>query len=98
MIKISFFIGDHLHLISVVKTTVLLADINDFVAVNKVYSKCKYDPIVVSALLFQMTFFLVQHTNDDFFFQVFSESVPARAAYQVAALPKVSSRLLIQIF
>ncbi|KAG7170291.1 2-iminobutanoate/2-iminopropanoate deaminase-like [Homarus americanus] len=42
----------------VVKTTVLLADINDFVKVNEVYS----------------TFF--------------SEAVPARAAYQVANLPK----------
>lgn len=42
----------------VVKTTVLLADMNDFAAVNKVYS------------------------------EFFSSSVPARAAYQVAALPK----------
>lgn len=42
----------------VVKTTVLLADINDFAKVNEVYS----------------TFF--------------SEAVPARAAYQVANLPK----------
>ncbi|XP_076044069.1 2-iminobutanoate/2-iminopropanoate deaminase-like [Oratosquilla oratoria] len=42
----------------VVKTTVLLADINDFAAVNEVYSK------------------------------FFSEAVPARAAYQVANLPK----------
>ncbi|KAL7643564.1 UNVERIFIED_CONTAM: hypothetical protein RMT77_005546 [Armadillidium vulgare] len=43
---------------NVVKTTVLLADINDFSSVNEVYSK------------------------------FFSESCPARAAYQVAALPK----------
>ncbi|XP_071542675.1 2-iminobutanoate/2-iminopropanoate deaminase [Panulirus ornatus] len=42
----------------VVKTTVLLADINDFAKVNEVYSK------------------------------FFSEAVPARAAYQVANLPK----------
>jgi len=43
---------------NVVKTTVLLADINDFVAVNEVYK----------------TFF--------------TSNYPARAAYQVAALPK----------
>ncbi|XP_064094701.1 2-iminobutanoate/2-iminopropanoate deaminase [Palaemon carinicauda] len=43
---------------NVVKTTVLLADINDFAKVNEIYS----------------TFF--------------SEAVPARAAYQVANLPK----------
>ena len=43
---------------NVVKTTVLLADINDFVAVNEVYK----------------TFF--------------TSNFPARAAYQVAALPK----------
>merc|ERR1712066_394265 len=43
---------------NVVKTTVLLADINDFKAVNEVYS----------------TFF--------------SDNYPARAAYQVAALPR----------
>jgi len=42
----------------VVKTTVLLADMNDFAEVNKVYS------------------------------EFFSASVPARAAYQVAALPR----------
>ncbi|KAK7078286.1 hypothetical protein SK128_023941 [Halocaridina rubra] len=45
----------------VVKTTVLLADINDFNKVNEVYSK------------------------------FFSEAVPARAAYQVANLPKGGS-------
>ncbi|XP_007957442.1 2-iminobutanoate/2-iminopropanoate deaminase-like [Orycteropus afer afer] len=43
---------------NVVKTTVLLADINDFTAVNEVYK------------------------------QYFKSSFPARAAYQVAALPK----------
>merc|ERR1712110_356716 len=43
---------------NVVKTTVLLADINDFAAVNEVYT----------------TFF--------------SDNYPARAAYQVAALPR----------
>ena len=43
---------------NVIKTTVLLADINDFVAVNDVYK----------------TFF--------------TSNYPARAAYQVAALPK----------
>ena len=43
---------------NVVKTTVLLANINDFVAVNEVYK----------------TFF--------------TSNYPARAAYQVAALPK----------
>ncbi|XP_068848317.1 2-iminobutanoate/2-iminopropanoate deaminase-like [Capricornis sumatraensis] len=43
---------------NVVKTTVLLADINDFSAVNDVYK------------------------------QYFQSSFPARAAYQVAALPK----------
>ena len=42
----------------VVKTTVLLADMNDFVAVNGVYS------------------------------QYFKVPYPARAAYQVARLPK----------
>lgn len=42
----------------VVKTTILLADINDFTNVNEVYSK------------------------------FFAESMPARAAYQVANLPK----------
>ncbi|KAL8577667.1 hypothetical protein ACOMHN_060778 [Nucella lapillus] len=42
----------------VVKTTVLLADINDYATVNEVYAK------------------------------YFSENKPARAAYQVAALPK----------
>uniref|UniRef100_A0A0B7AFG0 2-iminobutanoate/2-iminopropanoate deaminase n=1 Tax=Arion vulgaris TaxID=1028688 RepID=A0A0B7AFG0_9EUPU len=42
----------------VVKTTVLLTNINDYVAVNEVYTK------------------------------YFSNSKPARAAYQVAALPK----------
>uniref|UniRef100_A0A8C4NNH7 Reactive intermediate imine deaminase A homolog n=1 Tax=Eptatretus burgeri TaxID=7764 RepID=A0A8C4NNH7_EPTBU len=45
---------------NVVKTTVLLANIDDFVAVNDVYK------------------------------QFFSSQFPARAAYQVAALPKVS--------
>jgi len=44
---------------NVVKTTVLLADINDFAKVNEIYS------------------------------QFFSEAVPARAAYQCAALPKL---------
>uniref|UniRef100_G3VD69 2-iminobutanoate/2-iminopropanoate deaminase n=1 Tax=Sarcophilus harrisii TaxID=9305 RepID=G3VD69_SARHA len=44
---------------NVVKTTVLLADINDFNAVNEIYK------------------------------QYFKSSFPARAAYQVAALPKV---------
>merc|ERR1712114_67451 len=43
---------------NVVKTTVLLADINDFGAVNEVYTK------------------------------FFTSSYPARAAYQVAALPR----------
>ncbi|MPC53374.1 Ribonuclease UK114 [Portunus trituberculatus] len=43
----------------VVKTTVLLADINDFAKVNEEYSK------------------------------FFTESKPARAAYQVANLPKI---------
>ncbi|XP_047488857.1 2-iminobutanoate/2-iminopropanoate deaminase-like [Penaeus indicus] len=43
---------------NVVKTTVLLADINDFAKVNEVYAS------------------------------FFSEAVPARAAYQVANLPK----------
>ncbi|KAM4581401.1 2-iminobutanoate/2-iminopropanoate deaminase-like [Odontesthes bonariensis] len=43
---------------NVVKTTVLLADINDFADVNSVYK------------------------------QFFSANFPARAAYQVAALPK----------
>ncbi|KAL8577666.1 hypothetical protein ACOMHN_060777 [Nucella lapillus] len=43
---------------NVVKTTVLLADINDYATVNEVYAK------------------------------YFSENKPARAAYQVAALPK----------
>lgn len=43
---------------NVVKTTVLLADMNDFTAVNDVYK------------------------------QFFSSNYPARAAYQVAALPK----------
>ncbi|PVD23929.1 hypothetical protein C0Q70_17205 [Pomacea canaliculata] len=43
---------------NVVKTTVLLADINDYAAVNEIYSK------------------------------YFNEAKPARAAYQVAALPK----------
>ncbi|KAG7500119.1 hypothetical protein JOB18_009498 [Solea senegalensis] len=46
---------------NVVKTTVLLADINDFNSVNEVYK----------------TFF--------------SSNFPARAAYQVAALPRVST-------
>uniref|UniRef100_A0A7N4P5Z6 2-iminobutanoate/2-iminopropanoate deaminase n=1 Tax=Sarcophilus harrisii TaxID=9305 RepID=A0A7N4P5Z6_SARHA len=45
---------------NVVKTTVLLADINDFNAVNEIYK------------------------------QYFKSSFPARAAYQVAALPKRS--------
>ncbi|XP_027705782.1 2-iminobutanoate/2-iminopropanoate deaminase [Vombatus ursinus] len=44
--------------VNVVKTTVLLADINDFSAVNDIYK------------------------------QYFKSSFPARAAYQVAALPK----------
>ncbi|CAL4067680.1 unnamed protein product, partial [Meganyctiphanes norvegica] len=44
---------------NVVKTTVLLADINDFAKVNEIYSK------------------------------FFSDAVPARAAYQCAALPKL---------
>ncbi|XP_003431369.1 2-iminobutanoate/2-iminopropanoate deaminase isoform X2 [Ornithorhynchus anatinus] len=44
---------------NVVKTTVLLADINDFNAVNEIYK------------------------------QYFKSSFPARAAYQVAALPKI---------
>ena len=48
---------------NVVKATVLLADINDFSAVNDVYK------------------------------QYFQSSFPARAAYQVAALPKVSTHL-----
>ncbi|KAL3868449.1 hypothetical protein ACJMK2_041256 [Sinanodonta woodiana] len=43
---------------NVVKVTVLLADINDFTAVNEVYTK------------------------------YFTSKYPARAAYQVAALPK----------
>ncbi|XP_076439967.1 2-iminobutanoate/2-iminopropanoate deaminase-like [Babylonia areolata] len=43
---------------NVVKTTVLLADINDYATVNQVYAN------------------------------YFSENKPARAAYQVAALPK----------
>merc|ERR1711874_691154 len=43
---------------NVVKTAVLLADINDFAAVNEVYTK------------------------------FFSDNYPARAAYQVAALPR----------
>ncbi|XP_075405565.1 2-iminobutanoate/2-iminopropanoate deaminase [Tenrec ecaudatus] len=43
---------------NVVKTTVLLADINDFATVNDIYK------------------------------QYFKSSFPARAAYQVAALPK----------
>jgi len=43
---------------NVVKCTILLADMNDFVEVNKVYS------------------------------EFFGKSLPARAAYQVAALPK----------
>jgi len=46
---------------NVVKTTVLLKDINDYAAVNEVYSK------------------------------YFSDARPARAAYQVAALPKAAN-------
>lgn len=51
--------------ISVVKTTVLLADINDFAKVNGVYA------------------------------QYFKEPYPARAAFQVAHLPK-SARVEIE--
>jgi len=50
---------------NVVKTTVLLADINDFQAVNQVYAR------------------------------FFTHDPPARAAYQVAALPK-SARVEIE--
>lgn len=47
-------------MVDVVKTTVLLADINEFAAMNAVYA------------------------------EFFSEPYPARAAFQVAALPKAA--------
>lgn len=41
----------HFHLFfaifTVVKTTVLLADLNDFVNVNDVYKQCKYDTVAI---------------------------------------------------
>lgn len=63
----------------VVKTTVLLADINDFGKVNDIYRQCK--------LTFQSN---EVSLSEDINFIDFSDNFPARAAYQVAALPRVN--------
>ena len=38
---VGVFLTDFIYLLLVVKTTVLLADLNDYSAVNDVYAKCK---------------------------------------------------------
>lgn len=61
----------------VVKTTVLLADIKDYGDVNSIYCKCEewlFNPCLIVTTL---------DIAD------FTSKYPARAAYQVAALPKV---------
>ncbi|KAF8563115.1 hypothetical protein P879_11619 [Paragonimus westermani] len=61
-----------LTLANVVKTTVLLADMNDFTKVNTIYGQCK--------ILCFKYFWCVD----------FKEPYPARAAFQVACLPKLA--------
>ncbi len=59
-----------------VKTNVFLQDMNDFAAMNEVYSECKH----FSYFLLELIFFII----------VFTDRHPARSTVQVAALPRVS--------
>ena len=63
LVRIHFFITADFPIlpISVVKTTVLLADMNDFVSVNNVYKKCER----------QLLLFLFSHTLNCFLFAHF---------------------------
>ena len=45
-------------LLTVVKTTVLLADINDYATVNEVYAKCKLSSVSVMFLILKVQIFL----------------------------------------
>uniref|UniRef100_A0A915K7D0 Uncharacterized protein n=1 Tax=Romanomermis culicivorax TaxID=13658 RepID=A0A915K7D0_ROMCU len=62
---------------NVVKTTVLLADMNDFTMMNSIYKECKD----FHSDCFRYEFQLYSCLD-------FEEPFPARAAYQVAKLPK----------
>lgn len=62
----------------VVKTTVFLKDMNDFVAMNEVYA-------TVSILIFIRQ---LETSNVILLLQFFSDHQPARSAVQVARLPK----------
>ena len=103
--------------VAVVKTTVLLADINDFAKVNDVYKTCEcikffYDPFSLFCLCYNHVvkwFDKIANFLNPFctikgktqgiilllkgflslFLIVFTSHQPARAAYQVANLPKV---------
>ena len=59
----------------VVKTTVLLSDINDFQAVNEVYSECKYCCNIIKVL----PMYIIDFSG---------ENKPARVCYAVSGLPK----------
>ncbi|KAJ1407904.1 YjgF/YER057c/UK114 family [Sesbania bispinosa] len=61
---------------SVVKTTILLADLKDFKKVNEIYAK-----FMLLMISIMMNLPLVQMVSD------FPSPAPARSTYQVAALP-----------
>lgn len=63
-----------------VKATVLLAKIEDFTAVNTIYSECKCAKLHIHCL--NSGYFIMQYCLD------FVEPYPARAAYAAADLPK----------
>ena len=68
----------------VVKTNVFLQDMNDFAAMNEVYSECKSSSIT--------SFY--KHRS----ISVFTERHPARSTVQVAGLPKVLELNFSHIF
>jgi len=73
--------------ILVVKTNVFLQDMNDFGAMNEVYSESKH------SILFIIN---IQMINS--FISVFTDRHPARSTVQVAGLPKVNQTCYLLLF
>jgi enamine deaminase RidA (YjgF/YER057c/UK114 family) len=70
----------------VVKTNVFLKDMNDFAAMNEVYSESKDSTFVHHIHIIQ------------FLISVFTDRHPARSTVQVAGLPKVNKTSDILLF
>jgi len=73
--------------ILVVKTNVFLQDMNDFGAMNEVYSESKHSIFIIIN---------IQMINS--FISVFTDRHPARSTVQVAGLPKVNQTCHLLLF